>query len=97
MGMSRGLWDNSLKNITISKSHFLNLPQEQGNQRGLNTDFPLTKSKRILRLGKCISFKSEAGVVELVDARDSKSRGLYAHGGSIPPSGTNNFPSTLKK
>ena len=30
-----------------------------------------------------------AGVVKLVDARDSKSRGPQAHVGSIPTSGTN--------
>ena len=28
-----------------------------------------------------------AGVAELVDARDSKSRGVNHHGGSIPPPG----------
>ena len=35
--------------------------------------------------------KSYAGVVKLVDARDSKSREPQAHVGSIPTSGTN-FP-----
>ena len=32
-----------------------------------------------------------AGVVKLVDARDSKSREPQAHVGSIPTSGTNDF------
>ena len=32
-----------------------------------------------------------AGVVKLVDARDSKSRGPQAHVGSIPTSGTKNI------
>ncbi len=35
--------------------------------------------------------ESYAGVVKLVDARDSKSRGPQAHVGSIPTSGTNYF------
>ena len=33
--------------------------------------------------------RNNAGVVKLVDAEDSKSSGPCAHGGSIPPSGTN--------
>ncbi len=37
-----------------------------------------------------------AGVVKLVDARDSKSRGPQAHVGSIPTSGTNFFISSQK-
>ena len=36
-----------------------------------------------------------AGVVKLVDARDSKSRGPQAHVGSIPTSGTNFIPLRL--
>ncbi len=37
-------------------------------------------------------FRPCAGVVELVDAGDSKSPGLKAHEGSIPSSGTKNIP-----
>ncbi len=37
-------------------------------------------------------FRPCAGVVELVDAGDSKSPGLKAHEGSIPSSGTIDIP-----
>ena len=43
-------------------------------------------------MGSSFSYiESCAGVVKLVDARDSKSRGPQAHVGSIPTSGTNYF------
>ena len=37
---------------------------------------------------KSTRFSPVAEVVKLVDALDSKSSGLYARGGSIPPFGT---------
>ena len=43
-------------------------------------------------MGSSFSYiESCAGVVKLVDARDSKSREPQAHVGSIPTSGTNFF------
>ena len=43
-------------------------------------------------MGSSFSYiESYAGVVKLVDARDSKSREPQAHVGSIPTSGTNYF------
>ena len=43
-------------------------------------------------MGSSFSYiESCAGVVKLVDARDSKSREPQAHVGSIPTSGTNDF------
>ena len=57
---------------------------------GLPTRSERTVSRAILSpsAGVCDPLLPCAGVAELADARDSKSRGLTAREGSIPSSGT---------
>ena len=50
-----------------------------------------TSFKKLTKSIKNVINHQNAGVVKLVDARDSKSRDPRGHGGSIPPSGINNL------